>query len=90
VGTDLYGGVTAHPCPDLTKTDWNLQKVTIGGKPHWVFCTPAGYVFIKRGVYYITGDGHTDSPSIPTSYDDYTNTKYSGNTDAHYDLRMQG
>ena len=92
-GTDEYGGVIARPCADQTKTDWNLQKVTIGGKPHWVFCTPAGYVFIKRGVYYITGDGHTDSPSIPTSYDDYTNTKYSGNTDAHYDLayaRLKG
>jgi len=44
--TDAYGGILARPCPDLTKTDWNLQKVTVGGKSHWVFCTPSGYAFI--------------------------------------------
>jgi hypothetical protein len=91
--TDAYGGILARPCPDLTKTDWNLQKVSVGGKSHWVFCTPSGNVFIKRGVYYITGNNQTDAPAIPTSYDATTNIKYSGNTNAHYDLayaRLKG
>jgi len=74
--TDAYGGILARPCPDLTKTDWNLQKVTVGGKSHWVFCTPSGNVFIKRGVYYLTGDSHTDPTYVPVSYNSTANAKY--------------
>lgn len=70
---DTYHGVIEKPCPNQVPTDWNMQKI---GK-RWVFCTPLGHAYIKRGVYFMAVDSsHTDAGHVPMTNSSYLSTKY--------------
>ena len=69
---DQYGGVTQTPCPGGQTGNWYTTQI---GK-RWVLCDPLGNAFIDRGVWYITGDGHTDPAYVPQSFNRTTASKY--------------
>jgi hypothetical protein len=76
VALDQFGGITSRPCPDQTPTDWNMQQ--IGSR--WVFCTPLGHAFIKRGVYYIASNpGESEANHVPQPNNAYLSDKYGAN-----------
>ena len=72
-GTDQYGGIIARPCPNETPTDWNVQQIGT----RWVFCTPLGHAFIKRGVYYIASNpSQSEANHVPQTNNTYLSNKY--------------
>jgi hypothetical protein len=73
---DIFGGVASVSCANNGTSDWNMQKLTIGGKQRWVFCTPQGHPFVKRGVYYINTDGDHTSTEVAMKNTDYLTAKY--------------
>jgi len=73
---DTYGGVTGVSCANTGTNDWNMQQLTIGGKVRWVFCTPQGHPFVKRGVYYINADADHTSTEVPQTNTTYLAAKY--------------
>jgi hypothetical protein len=72
---DEYSGVANVSCTGGARGNFYTEK--IGN--HWVYCDPLGHPYIHRGVYYVGyGDSHTDSPSIPESWDTVASNKYPG------------
>ncbi len=70
---DVYGGYTSLPVTGGGTGKFRTGKV--GNR--WVLVTPLGNAYWMRGVYNVTGDGHTTEQS--TTYDAVFGAKYPSN-----------
>ncbi len=68
--TDQFGGLLALPSPNGATGHFRVEK--FGNR--WLFVTPEGHGFFLLGVYFVSGDDHTDE--LGSSYNARFAAKY--------------